>query len=239
MIPYYDHGGITIYHGDCREVLPGLSGVDLLMSDPPYDANTHKNACGAGGADSGRGFVGAAFASISVVELRHVLSLCAHAMNPPAWCVATMAWHYPAAMYEEPPSGWNFIRCGVWVKPNGAPQFSGDRPAPGWEAVCILHTDAGGRMSWNGGGNRAVWTCGIEQGEHPTQKPLKLVGEWVRLFSNPGDLVLDPFMGSGTTLVAAKELGRRAIGIEIEERYCEIAARRLAQETLFGIRDHK
>lgn len=68
---------------------------------------------------------------------------------------------------------------------------------------------------------------------HPTTKPLKLMSELMRLFSNEDELILDPFMGSGTTLRAAKDLGRKAIGIEIEEKYCEIAAKRLSQEVLF------
>jgi len=231
MSLYYDHGGIQIYHGDCRDVLPDIGGAGLLLTDPPYDETTHRGACG-GGSVGGKGFVDNAFASMGIVDLREILAACAPAMAPPAWMVATMAWHYPAHFFERPPGGWKFVRCGVWAKPNGAPQFTGDRPAQGWEAVCIMHTGEGGRMAWNGGGSRAVWTCNIEQGKHPTQKPLRLVREWIRLFSNPGDLVLDPFMGSGTTLRAAKDLGRRCIGIEISEKYCEIAARRLQQEVL-------
>ena len=73
---------------------------------------------------------------------------------------------------------------------------------------------------------------------HPTQKPVRLMRELVGLFSSPGQVVLDPFMGSGTTLVAAKKLGRKAIGIEIEEKYCEIAAKRLSQE-VFDFRAEK
>ena len=68
--------------------------------------------------------------------------------------------------------------------------------------------------------------------QHPTEKPTELSGHFLRLHSAPDDIVLDPFMGSGTTLRAAKDLGRKAIGIEIEEKYCEIAAKRLAQEVL-------
>lgn len=68
--------------------------------------------------------------------------------------------------------------------------------------------------------------------DHPTEKPLALIEDWVQRSSNAAESVLDPFMGSGTTLVAAKNLGRRAIGVEIEERYCEIAARRLSQGVL-------
>jgi DNA modification methylase len=66
--------------------------------------------------------------------------------------------------------------------------------------------------------------------EHQTVKPIKLMSELVSLFTNPGETIIDPFMGTGTTLRAAKDLGRKAIGIEIEERYCEIAAKRMAQE---------
>jgi len=87
-------------------------------------------------------------------------------------------------------------------------------------------------LSWNGGGRHGVFVCPKIQGQHLTQKPLKLVSELVDLFSNSGDVILDPFMGSGTTLRAAKDLGRRAIGIEIEEKYCKIAVERLSQEML-------
>jgi len=88
-------------------------------------------------------------------------------------------------------------------------------------------------MRWNGGGRHAVWTeLKVANNLHPTEKPLSLLRRLLLLFSDAGEMILDPFMGSGTTLCAAKDLGRRAIGIEIEERYCEIAAKRLAQEML-------
>src|SRR5690606_30894158 len=111
------------------------------------------------------------------------------------------------------------------------PQFSGDRPAAGFDAITICHPS--GRKRWNGGGAHAVWTHPVvingagEARVHTTQKPLSLMTQLVSLFSDPGETVLDPFAGSGTTLVAAKNLGRRAIGIELDERYCEVAARRL------------
>ena len=80
---------------------------------------------------------------------------------------------------------------------------------------------------------RSVYYCENSQnGFHPNEKPLKLMYYLMKTFSNDNSIILDPFMGSGTTLVAAKELGRKAIGIEIEEKYCEIAVRRLAQEVL-------
>ena len=80
-----------------------------------------------------------------------------------------------------------------------------------------------------------VWTHPVVQNEgHPTVKPLPMVADWVRLFTNPGDTILDPFVGSGTTLRAAKDEGRKAIGVELDERYCEVIAKRLSQDTLFG-----
>ncbi len=235
MTPYYDHGGVTIYHGDCRDVLPTLGKFDLLLTDPPYDERTAQQARGHGGAESGRRIVERGVGSIDFEELSSILATCAEHMNPPAWCVASVAWLHAAQLSLEPPNGWQFVRCGVWVKPDGAPQFSGDRPAQGWEAIAILHTALGGRMHWNGGGSRAVWTHGITRDVtgHPTIKPVALVRQWMRLFSDAGASVLDPFMGSGTTLRAAKDMNCRAVGIEINERYCELAARRLAQEVLF------
>ncbi len=117
------------------------------------------------------------------------------------------------------------------MKPNGAPQFTGDRPATGWEGIGMFHTHE--KMRWNGGGRHGVFTYNKINGSHPTEKPLSLVMELVELFSNPNDVILDPFMGSGTTLLAAKLLGRRAIGIELDEKYCEVAANRLRQGVLF------
>ena len=96
---------------------------------------------------------------------------------------------------------------------------------------------AKGRSAWNGGGKHGVFIFnkgenGGIRNEHETQKPLKLIKELAELFSNAGQTILDPFMGSGTTLRAAKDLGRKCIGIEISREYCDIAIRRLQQEVL-------
>jgi hypothetical protein len=131
--------------------------------------------------------------------------------------------------------GLRFVRFGVWVKPNSAPQFTGDRPAQGWEAVAILHGE-GERPRWNAGGDRAVWQFPRARGgSHPAEKPIALIRRWIADFTDPGDLILDPFMGSGTVLRAAKDLGRQAIGIEIDRRWCEHAAARLSQAVMPGM----
>lgn len=226
MKPVYEQDGITLYLGDCREVLPTLEpgSVDLVLTDPPYADQTHD---GARTGDGDEKLV--TFAAIPFSDLREILGLCGTACRK--WLVATMDWRHTSRFEAETPDNLRFVRFGVWVKPNGAPQFTGDRPGTGWEAVGILH-GIEGKLSWNGGGHHAVWICDKQNGQHPTQKPLKLVKEMVRQFSNSGDLILDPFAGSGTTLVAAKQMGRRAIGIEQSADYCEIAIRRLQQKVL-------
>jgi site-specific DNA-methyltransferase (adenine-specific) len=224
--PYYQDDSVTLYHGDCREVIPTLDGCDAVISDPPYAPQTH-----AGARTGGDGSVALIdFASVDAGLLREVFALC----SPQRWCVATMDWKHIAQLEMEPPVGLRFVRFGIWVKPNGSPQFTGDRPGMGWEGVGILHR-AESPMRWNGGGTHAVWRVNKENSEHPTGKPLDLVQRLVSLFSDEGETVLDPFAGGGSTLVAAKNLRRRAIGIELREDYCEITARRLCQNVLdFG-----
>lgn len=142
------------------------------------------------------------------------------------WVVSFMDWRHVSALERCPPAGLRFVRFGIWYKPNGAPQFTGDRPATGWEAIVYLHKE-GGRMRWNGGGRHGVYAESKVNGEHPTTKPLVLVERLVKDFTDPGETILDPFMGSGTTLVAAKMLGRKAIGIELEQKWADVAVRRI------------
>jgi DNA modification methylase len=127
-------------------------------------------------------------------------------------------------------AGMRYVRTGAWVKPDAMPQMSGDRPSVGFEPCTICH--AQGAMRWNGGGSAAVWTYNTakkNRPNHPCPKPEPLMRDLVNLFSDEGETILDPFMGSGTTLVAAKRYGRKGIGIEVNEAYCEIAATRLSQ----------
>lgn len=234
MKPYYEQSGVAIYLGDSREVLPQLPQADHVLTDPPYSEITHQGAmtnpdwAKSGGNAPSRLLD---FDSISFAALTAIYQACA----PKRWLISFLDWHYMLPLESwcaEKKTPLRFVRHGVWVKPNGAPQFTGDRPGQGWEAIAILHRKKAGRMRWHGGGSHGVWTYPKLNESHKTAKPLKLVRRLVEQFTDPGELVIDPFMGSGTSLRAAKDLGRRAIGIEIDERHCEAAARRLEQEVL-------
>lgn len=116
-------------------------------------------------------------------------------------------------------------------KINPMPQITGDRPGMGWEAIVFLHRDDIGSW-WNGGGRSSVWRTSVVHGRHPTEKPVSMLCDWVRLFSEPGDVILDPFAGSGTTAVAAKAEGRRSVSIERDPQWMSHACDRLSQEVL-------
>ena len=219
-------GNATLYLGDCMEILPTLPRVDKVITDPPYGDVTHKGARSSNSLEE----TTIDFDSIDSTRLAELSAMFVEIAS--RWVVMTCDWRHAANLEE---SGVPLVRLGVWIKPNGAPQFTGDRPGTGWEAVAILHCN--GKKRWNGGGHHAVWTVPIEQGKHPTQKPLRLLTDWVGSFTDQGETILDPFMGSGTTGVAAVQMGRKFIGIEREPKYFDIACKRIeqayAQRSLF------
>lgn len=228
MKPYYEDDLVTLFHADSREFLHELAdeSVDAVLTDPPYTERTHQKAR----TPEREGVT--TFGAISDADLREVLERMGQVTR--GWVVATLDYRHAVAFDNEPPAGLKVQRLGVWVKTNPTPQLSGDRPAQGWESIAYMHR-ADRRSKWNGGGAHGNYVAPIPPPEgHPTAKPLPLVAQWVRWFTSLGGTVLDPFAGSGTTLRAAKDEGRRAIGVELDERYCEIAARRLSQDTLFG-----
>lgn len=227
MKPYYDRDGITLYHCRAEELLTTLApqSVDLVLTDPPYAEETHEGSRSI--KDLANPMVN--FDSITEAELRAIFDECGVVAR--RWLVSFMDWRHIYALERCPPRGLRFVRFGVWVKPNGAPQFTGDRPATGWEGIAIMHR-LGGRMKWNGGGRNAVFTYPKQNEEHKTAKPLPLVKELVQLFSNPGDLVVDPFMGGGPVARSCKDTGRRFIGCDSDEKWVAATARRLSQEVL-------
>jgi site-specific DNA-methyltransferase (adenine-specific) len=123
--------------------------------------------------------------------------------------------------------GMEHVRIGQWRKLGGSPQFTGDRPGIGCEAIEIAHPP--GRKRWNGGGRHAFWEFAIASGTrvHTTQKPLPLMEALVSDFTDAGELICDPFAGSGTTGVACIRLGRRFVGWEKDRRYFAVAVKRL------------
>lgn len=210
-------GNCTIFHADAFSLMPTLGEVDCIITDPPYNPKTHK------GARSAKSLAASQINFDSLTEAQFV-KFCGNAVaQARRWVVMSCAWQH-AALLEK--AGVPLVRLGIWHKPNGAPQFTGDRPGTGWEAIAILHRE--GRKRWNGGGHHAVWVCNVEHGDHPTQKPLKLVMDWVTKFTEPGEIVLDPFAGSGTTGVACASLGRKFIGIEKRLDYFQLACRRIS-----------
>ncbi len=208
MSPYYQDSAVTIYHGDCREIAPSLAGIDLVLSDPPYGISHPCNF-----QNRGRSKLATCNDYPDVREDDRPF-------DPAQWiekdCILWGANHFASRLPDR--SGWL-----VWDK---------ERPDDLDQATCELawsNVIKGVRRF------RYLWNGMIRKGgdtlEHPTQKPVELMAWCLSLrWTKDKALILDPFMGSGTTLRAAKDLGRNAIGIEIEERYCEIAAKRMAQE---------
>lgn len=209
--PYYEHGGIVIYHADCRTILPLLPKVDLVLTDPPYGMNWNTDhtrfTTGPNGHGPGRK---------SMQQHPRVANDC-YAFDPAAWLAfpKVILWGY-LHFANQLPTGSILI----WLK-----RYD--------EAFGSFLSDAD--LAWMKGGQGIYCKRDLSlYGEstnrlHPTQKPLPLM-RWCIEIAGKSETILDPFMGSGTTLRASKDLGRRAIGIEINEAYCEIAAKRLAQE---------
>lgn len=208
MTPYYDHAGITIYHGDCREVLPSIDGeFASILTDPPYGiALDTSSRCwwlpdqrpieGDGGPFDP-----------------------AHLLHTGVPAVLWGANHYASRLPDS--RGW---LCWDKATKNGLDLRQAEVEFA-W-SNCVARPRA----------FRHMWSGAFRDSErgtrlHPAQKPVALMA-WCLSLMPPSGVVLDPYMGAGPTLRAAKDAGLEAIGIEIDERYCEIAARRLSQEVL-------
>lgn len=242
--PIYDRDGITIYHADCLDVLPQLDQVDHVITDPPYSEYVHSKSR-RGGAEFPDANANPAsfsrkkeFGFDALTEGVMLRASCEFARLAHRWTLifsdVESCHRWRDTLVDN---GLEYVRTGAWVKIGATPQFTGDRPAAGFEAITIVHPK--GRKRWNGGGKHALWSVPIVLNRshddprlHTTQKPLDLMRALVEQFTDQGDLILDPFMGSGTTLRAAKDLGRRAIGIELNRDYCDIAIQRMAQGVL-------
>jgi site-specific DNA-methyltransferase (adenine-specific) len=199
MKPYYQDSAVKIYHGDCREILPSLPKVDLVLTDPPYGIGFASQPT-TGGRARGQGV------ELWDEERPDIQPILEAGRQHCIW----------GGNYFSLPTSRGWL---AWCKPDAPPSMGH------FELAWTSRDD-----------NTRKIECSIAQTNperlgHPTQKPLAVI-LWCLSFFPDAQTILDPFMGSGTTLRAAKDLGRKAIGIEIEERYCEIAAKRMAQEVL-------
>ena len=209
MKPYYQDEWVTIYNADCRDVLPTLDNVDLVPTDPPYGIGE------ANGKNESRGKIAAVTQfQRETWDNQPIDSALMNLVRNSGDTQIIFGGNY----YDLPPTSCWLI----WDKENGANDFADAEMA--WtnmsRAVRLFRWRWAGMLQGDMGKK--------EYRHHPTQKPVPVM-RWCIEQSKTTGTILDPFMGSGTTLRAAKDLGRKAIGVEIEERYCEIAANRMSQ----------
>ena len=210
-------GDCTLYLGNCLQIMPFVGAVEAVITDPPYADRTHRKARTTGGKKL------VTFSSLTGPQFDAAVSMSLDAAA--GWVVATCDIAHIARWVEQP----QFVRFGAWVKHNPMPQLTGDRPGQGFEAVMILHSGKV-KKKWGRGGGAGLWSYPVlSDTQVPTQKPLPLVCSLVSDFTETGQVILDPFMGSGTTGVAATRLGRRFVGIELDPKHYETACRRIEE----------
>lgn len=213
MKPYYQDDFVTLYHGDCREVTE-WQHLNILITDPPYGISWTISEYNGGRKHDG-------IANDASTEARD-------------YVLGQWGSIKPGIVFGSPilPPHFGTKQTLVWRKPADS-GFMGSIAGwrRDWEAIYLLGNWPNASAERSGviesSGGMANYLNG-----HPHAKPVGLIERLIR--TAPGGSIADPFAGSGTTLMAAKMQGRRAIGVELEERYCEIAAKRLAQDTLFG-----
>jgi hypothetical protein len=224
MKPYYEHGGVTIYHGDNREIIPAITGITGVLTDPPYGLRAARK--GAFGYGAKRTMTGFKANGPAIPKRDYGHSNWDDAPAPQETIDALIALAprvviWGGNYFRVPPAkGWL-----VWDKMCGDTDFA-DCELAYTNLNCAVRRF---RYRWNGFLQEAGHH---DERYHPTQKPLSLMLWCLKLMGEQAQTIFDPYMGSGTTLVAAKLTGRRAIGVEAEERYCERAALRLSQEVL-------
>jgi site-specific DNA-methyltransferase (adenine-specific) len=224
-------GDCRLILGDCIEVMKELGAVGHIVCDPPYESYMHeaklrhrKNLR----TDGANELEALDFDSIEALRgpfIEAAQNLC------DGWLIAFCTPEGVAHWADEiNASSLKYKRACVWIKPDSTPQLNGQGPAMGAENF-VVAWGGKGHAKWNAGGKRGVYTHNtnskFRDGRHPTEKPVALMGELLRDFTNEGQTILDPFMGSGTTGVACVHLGRKFIGIEQSEKYFEVAVERI------------
>lgn len=241
MIPYYQDNDITIYHSDCRDILPTLAPVSLIVTDPAFEGISGGNSphrtspSGILKNNDGKIF------SYNDIKTSDYASLFFGVLTDPAHCyVMINNLNLEDALRDFREAGFGLHNVLPWIKDSVTPNR--------WymkDVELILFFRKGPAFPINDCGEKASCLYPNPRGKiHETEKPVALMQKLIRNSSQLGQTVLDPFCGSGSTLAAAKLLGRRAIGIDIDEKKCERAARRVAtglrikndsQLTMFGL----
>ena len=252
MKPYYQEDAVTIYHGNSIEAMNSMDekSIDMIFTDPPYGLNyndgdmaSQREAIFGGNKQA---MAPRPIANDGAIEAKELfgamLKQAKRILRRGSCCCCCCCGGGPKPLFAE----WTlmmdaeigFKQAVVWDKGGLGMGIHFRRS---YEFVLIAQNGDPCHV-WNGGKTTSnVWSIPkiiprgkteSEPGEHPTEKPIDLPMKAIQLFTNAGELVLDPFMGSGSTLEAAKLCGRKAIGFDVEEKYCEMAARRCAQEVL-------
>jgi site-specific DNA-methyltransferase (adenine-specific) len=220
--PYYQEDGITIYHGDCRDILPTLEPVDLVLTDPPYVFGIASTEWKTGWGDLMNASV---WYASWLIEAKRLTK------SAPGSVWVFNSWRsFPVLARASYDVSWPIESLLVWDKdwigPGGV---RGLRPQYELIALFVQPGFAIKNRSlpdvW-----RQKWMSTIGVTEHRAEKPVGIMAKIIK--ETEARSVLDPFMGSGTSLIAARQLGRKAVGIEIEEKYCKMAIERLAQGVL-------
>lgn len=242
--PYYqdDAAGIVIYHGDCRDVLPSIGSVDITISSPPYNTIAVSTPSGMM-VEANRKFHNAYEThSDDMPEneygewMRDVFEQCRKVTRGIVWINHKTRYREKSGIHPLAIFPWPYYSEIVWDR-GGSITLNARKFAPSHEFIYGFGTP----HYWDNSVNTlmSVWRIPPEREVvgHPCPFPLSIASRCIVASCPPDGIVLDPFMGSGTTLAAAKLAGRRAIGIEISEEYCELAVSRLQQGVLFGA-DH-
>lgn len=231
LTPYYAEPGITIYHADCQEILPSLQPATLILTDPPYNA-INRPTDGLRRFDKG-------FSDAAPIDIPSLAPLFARlAPSLYVWCSDEQYTPWVQAFNSF---GMTIRKC-VWWKTNPSP-MNGQHLWLSALELCVFARRPGAYFSlhcappvWHGPTDQhpvvSLSTQKTLHDDHPTPKPLWLFKQLVLASTPARTVIIDPFMGSGTTLLAAKELGREAIGIDIQEKNCELAVNRLRQGVL-------
>jgi site-specific DNA-methyltransferase (adenine-specific) len=222
--------GVELYLGDCLRILPSLGAVDHVITDPPYEQISQDRIGGIKRNDGGKVTEKLTFAGIDAIRA-DVCRLTAAQCNGWGLFFCTSE---GVALWRDAieAAGLKYKTPMIWVKPDAMPKFNGQGAALGHENIVSCWAGSG-HSRWNGGGRRGVFTHIVNDpnrhGVHPTEKPAPLMMELVELFTCVGDLICDPFAGSGTTGVAAVRLGRKFVGIEQEPRFFDVACERISK----------